>query len=548
MVRFYFPDPEAPWSSEGYLGPNGVETDSMKFAGQSLRSHYQNDATPKTVLEPTQIDSPKFDDIDMSRLASLWQQKYHNRLGTETGTPGVVLLGYKLVQMLLQSGADIRPLLEFWSDEQLMNFGVPKSVLGKVVSGDRSSAETNQYVFDRYTVLPIATLISQGITYQLAPDFDSSIFCEFEPFVSDDKKFQLEQETADLNGKVRSINMIHQDRGTDPVEWGDDPVGKLGEVPYDPGGGFDLEPDEPDALGDLELTDDDSGGEEEARARRAGSALRSHSVPVGSKGRGSFRARASFFSPKAEWLRQVHTELRFTPSFQRALAIIFRQQKKDVLAKFKAQMPRARITVDQLFTPAEWREKFEMNVEPVRVAAFESVMKSTLEGFGIDEFIFNDAVKAQIERQGGAMITHVNRTTKRRLDAAIKRIQAELIEGADTGQGIESIARSIRKVFNVRQHEARTIARTEIGRASTVAQLESFAIAGVESQTWHTSMDDAVRDAHIPMENVTALKGEPFLVDGEQLAGPREGFGGAQASAGNVINCRCFLTPDILEG
>jgi hypothetical protein len=47
VVRFYFPDPENLWGSEGYLGPSGVTADALKFAGQHLRSHYQNDATPK---------------------------------------------------------------------------------------------------------------------------------------------------------------------------------------------------------------------------------------------------------------------------------------------------------------------------------------------------------------------------------------------------------------------------------------------------------------------------------------------------------------------
>ena len=51
VVRFFFPDPEFPWQSEGYLGPVGVTADALKFIGQHLRKYYENDAMPKAWLE-----------------------------------------------------------------------------------------------------------------------------------------------------------------------------------------------------------------------------------------------------------------------------------------------------------------------------------------------------------------------------------------------------------------------------------------------------------------------------------------------------------------
>jgi uncharacterized protein with gpF-like domain len=66
---------------------------------------------------------------------------------------------------------------------------------------------------------------------------------------------------------------------------------------------------------------------------------------------------------------------------------------------------------------------------------------------------------------------------------------------------------------------------------------------------WNTSLDDAVRDTHIPMEGVVEKVGDPFVVPGvgggsELAAAPRQGFDGSLLSAGNTINCRCFLTPE----
>jgi SPP1 gp7 family putative phage head morphogenesis protein len=515
VVRFYFPDPESPWTSEGYLGPNAITADSLQFASEHLRSHYQHDATPKSVLEVTDAEgAPKFSPAEAERFAEGWRLRYHTRFGTEPSTPGLLPFGYKLVQMALRTGADIRPLLEHWSDEQLMNFGVPKSVLGKVVSGDRSSAETNQYVFDRYTVLPIATLLAEGMTHQLARDFDAALFVEFEEFVSADKDYLLAKQTADLNGKVRSINQVREDDGLDPVPWGEEPVGKIGEMPYDPDAIYSFGSDEPEAL------EDEEPEEEEERKRRNGS--------------------GSHFAPEAEWQRQLAREKAYVPSFEREMKKILGIQERDVVKKLKAAMPRARVSAPELFNPDEWRSLFERRVEPVRVKAFEAILGETLGGFGIDEFTFTDEMRFLLKQQGALLVKHANRTTQ-------NMIAQQLEKGAAEGEGVDQIAKRIKGVFRTRRHHARTIARTEILKASQEAQLASFDLAGVESNQWNTAMDDAVRDSHIPLEGVVKPKGQPFDMSGEFALAPGIGLGHSQLSAGNSINCRCFLTP-VLEG
>ena len=256
VVRFFFPDPENPWMSEGYLGPNATNTDAAKFATQHLRAHFQNDATPKTVLELQEGATAFKDEAQAQRFWGLWRQRFQGRGGEMQGLPAMLPPLWKLVQLSMQSGADIAPLLQFYQDDQLMNFGVPRSALGQVVSGDRSSAEVNDWVMDKHAVKPITDLIEEALTLQLAPDFDASLFVEFEKFVMDDKDFVLRQEDQDLRLKVRSINEVREARGDDPADWGDKPVGTFADVPYTgdaPDGGnnpFSMDPepadDEPD--------------------------------------------------------------------------------------------------------------------------------------------------------------------------------------------------------------------------------------------------------------------------------------------------------------
>lgn len=275
FIRAFFPDPENPWKAEGYLGPAGIEADTHKFASQHMRSHYQKDATPRTFLEA----QPGADPWEKEAREAFWEQwgeRFSNRGGRYAGLPAIGPVGYTMRQLAMQTGSDVTPYLEYLRDDLLMYFGVPRSVLGQVVSGDRSSAETNQWVFDRYAVKPVADLLAEAFTNQLARDYDPVLRFRFTPFVSDDKDFVLKQERQDLELKVRSINHVREDRMLDPVEWGEEPVGKTGEAPYDPDDARERANRPPPTPGgpqgmppqgsDEDAEGDDATGEDEERA------------------------------------------------------------------------------------------------------------------------------------------------------------------------------------------------------------------------------------------------------------------------------------------
>lgn len=223
LIRFFFPDPENPWASEGYLGPTGIVADAHKFASEHLRWHYQKDATPKTALKPDEMATAPTQD-QKEEFYDLWRQQFQSRGGDLAGIPPLLPIGWDLITIAMQTGADIRPLLEYWEDQMLMHYGVPKSILGKVVAGDRSAAEVNQFVFDLHTIFPIASMMADTLTDQLARDFSSGLFVEFAPFIAGDKQFQLQQEEFDLEHGVRNINEVRSDRNWNEVDWGEKPL------------------------------------------------------------------------------------------------------------------------------------------------------------------------------------------------------------------------------------------------------------------------------------------------------------------------------------
>ena len=513
VIRFFFPDPEQPWASEGYFGPNGITADARKFASQHLRRHYEHDATPKSALEP-QEGAQTFDAAQAARFRELWSQLYNSRNGRAQGAPGIVPSNYKLVELAMQSGADVTPLLEHWRDDLLMAFGVPRSILGQVVSGDRSSAETNQYVFDQHTVLPIAQMIEDALTLQLAKDFEGGVFVCFENFVASDKQFSLAQEQSDLDRKVRSINSVLESRGESSVDWGDEPVGKVGEIPYT-GEGFEFPP--------MESGQTSSDGEDRSRSL-----------------------------PDVAWQRQQGQEARYIPAFYTTLLSLLTLQKHSVLERLGERLgsswenrskgdPRLRGLADELFQPSQWRKLFERRLEPIREKAYVSGLRSTLGDLGVEDFVFTDAAKAALRRDGARLVGWALKTTR---TALVEQIE----QGLTDGESVEQIATRIRKTFKRRRNEAITTARTEVLKATSRATLDGFKLAGVKSMRWHTSLDDAVRETHQEMEGKTVPVGEPFVMprlDGgtEYAAAPRQGFRGSALSAGNTINCRCFLVP-----
>jgi hypothetical protein len=651
VVRFYLPDPENAHGAEGILAPEGIIADSIKFAGQHLRKHFQMDATPKAWLEAGP-NAKAFSPEAETAFYEKWKARYNQRLGSEAGLPGITPTGYGVKEMRTQSGEQLVPLLEFWMRRQLMGFQTPRAVLGEVVSGDRSSAETMDYVFDRHAVSPFAALIADALTLQLAPDFDAALFVEFAPFIAEDKDHELKRERQDLELKVKSIQQVLKVRNENPDDapWGNGPIFKIGDVLYDdmglemtgdepPGALEDDEPpkpakppkgdgksakfDEDEALtasnvlngaqvaslvdivekvnADLipaesaaqiisvafgleaevvekilsgRIAPESLGGRDDA-ANEAQAEAAEAQAQAGNLG----LARAQYFTAEREWERLIQRERKHMPPFARAMRLIFKKQRDNVLAKldkieprkrdaFAEQRPRQRtdeplqvywarvlaywerVTAEEIFDPEnpEWRRLFKTKVDPVRQKTFLDALGEVLEGLDVDEFVFSETMQQRLKARSAQLIEKANKTTQNRIARA-------LAKAAEEGEGLDAAARRIledkyiRKQFAIRRKQAVTIARTEVGMAATDAHLEGYALAEIEEKRWNTSRDAAVRETHGGPDggSVDGQKqplGTPFTLEDEEKAdGPRVGVGGAPLSAHNSINCRCFLTP-----
>lgn len=116
-------------------------------------------------------------------------------------------------------------------------------------------------------------------------------------------------------------------------------------------------------------------------------------------------------------------------------------------------------------------------------------------------------------------------------------IHNEAIDAVVKGRRSSELTAEIMRTGEVTETRARTIARTEVGRASTaLTQARSTAI-GSPGYIWRTAEDSDVRHSHAQMEGKYVAWASPPTLDG------------MTGHAGQFPNCRCYpevVVPDAI--
>lgn len=250
---------------------------------------------------------------------------------------------------------------------------------------------------------------------------------------------------------------------------------------------------------------------------------------------------------RAQWLEQVkvmrRNERRLSKVFPRvyAAAIDRWEATGSVAVPIEAQRDLGAVMVRM------WREAIAIGAAfPV---AQEKSAFARLEVKVEAETLFEQIMRAFINRFGGLKITQIIETTRDQIMRAIDR-------GVADGQSIDTIAKAMREtVPALSRTRAHIIARTEVHTASMHASEEvaKTAVAPMNKR-WISVFDHRTRDFgeggdgivdefnHRVMNEVTVGPDELFSVPSkggafELMTGP----GDPNGSAANVINCRCAL-------
>lgn len=145
---------------------------------------------------------------------------------------------------------------------------------------------------------------------------------------------------------------------------------------------------------------------------------------------------------------------------------------------------------------------------------------------------------AWINLRGGQAAQQTSATTRDDIIAALN-------SAIQTTEAVtqDYVAASILKVKGFSVWRANTIARTELGMASSYAQQETAKKISSETgiqlkKQWIPVRDERTRIDHGVMAGSKPIgMDEKFVVGGERLDRPRDPVG----SAGTIINCRCAM-------
>jgi phage portal protein BeeE len=233
LIRVYTPDPYSPFKGLGKLAPQDLSYDASVFYDQTIRQYFKDDASPKMTIKFPD-DYEMMSDEDLTRFNARWKNAYRRRDGENSGVPVLLPPGADLHEFQIWSGKDWVPLSDHYRDKILAAYGVPGSVIGLNKLDSRATVDANRFTFEATTIKPLADLIADSLTNQLARQFDERLVVRFEDFITVDKTFELEKHKAYLDKFVVSVNEVRMTEGLDPVPWGDAPIGQMQDTAITP--------------------------------------------------------------------------------------------------------------------------------------------------------------------------------------------------------------------------------------------------------------------------------------------------------------------------
>jgi len=114
-------------------------------------------------------------------------------------------------------------------------------------------------------------------------------------------------------------------------------------------------------------------------------------------------------------------------------------------------------------------------------------------------------------------------------------IHNQAIEAVVSGRRSSDLKKEIMRTGEVTEARARTIARTEVGRASTAITQARATSMGSRGYIWRTAEDSDVRHSHAQMNGQYVDWAKPPTLDG------------MTGHAGQFPNCRCYAEPVVPE-
>lgn len=208
-------NPRNPDRGIGVIEAVRMTAENDDYILQSNSNLLKNNARPSGFLETSTNVSRE----TRKRLKKEFEKEYQGY--ENTYKPMLLEGGMKYKQVSLPpKDLDFIESRKMNRDEILSIFGVPKPVLGVFEDVNRASAVAAEYVFNKWTLEPLATEMVEQLNEFLVPKFGTDLWLSFEPLARDDQEMDLKRKTESWN-KWMTTNEIREMEGLEAVNGGD---------------------------------------------------------------------------------------------------------------------------------------------------------------------------------------------------------------------------------------------------------------------------------------------------------------------------------------
>ena len=476
----------------------------------------------------------------------------------------------------LQSGNQIKSRL-------FQAFGVNPIIAGEVEGANRASSAAAEEHFDKFTVNPLAAMMSQVISAWIGPNFakkGEKLVAWIEPAVPDDPDTKLrelqfllsiggltlDQYLAEYGypplpsgGDVRPVpfNIVYLPNAAEPTPMPD--MSGAGEGEADGG-----EPGKPTEKPASKPSEESGDSNEEGDYSDAGSDSKSFGKWTKSRWRDS-------------WL-VMHT--RQEQVMEQAIRGYFNEMADDVAAKLYASLQKQVLKhglrnedTPSFMKPEAWTHRFtraydgtlahrktapaidDVMVDTFSTSAWAKKLKAALKPL----WSRTATVGAYLEIERSKAMSRIDIPTdvmqriRHFADESFNqdywddiaedtrtKIADMIADGLDDSKTLREIVSDVREAINGNGYRARLIARTEttgaLNAGHFAAQSRDTATR-IRTKQWVSIIDDVTRPEHAELDGTEVDKDEDFDVGGEKA--PFPGFYGL--SPGMRCNCRCTL-------
>lgn len=520
-----------------------IETD--EYASKYQKNFFFNDATPPYVVTGYQGNQQGADQIKKTLMQKISGFLHAREPAILTGNVDIKTVGIAPKEL------DMVESRKFLRDECLQHFQIPPEIMGIIENSNRATIDSSFYLFAKNVIKPELEWFERIVNRQLCPDFDIDLCVKHDFKIAEDEELKLRVYQFGVQYGAITTEQYCEAFGINPDVKDGHYILPMG-VNRVPAGVVDLPDIDFGADDNTENVFTDTPPTESTENVEGAQT----EIPTGKSIFGYQRAKQikyNDFQSKC-WNMFDTKATNREPDFITSIKKIATRQAKDISVLLKENEEENK-PVENLI--AQYFDKeVDAAVKRSLAGAWIKTMNDGKENarsiLGKKDFttdtITNETFNKWVEQYGLLKAKEINDTTKKELIKKLRAILAESIENGDSlSVRVSKLQKGATDVFdNLAKARAYLIARTETAGSVNLGQTATYKAYGVQEKQWLATIDNRTRDSHLFMHEVRKPIDDVFDV-------PREDGGhdymkfpaDASASAGNVCNCRCTVTPVI---